>query len=109
MNKLGLAKSRGEFIRIGILEGVLGYGCMLIYKVNRFNLLILFCLLLTLVGLPKFRLSNSFLNTVRKNIERGKDKLFSSSANSFSLEINFQFLCIYLPNSSELPSGKINL
>lgn len=30
-NKLDLAESR-EFIRIGILEGVQGYGCLLIYK-----------------------------------------------------------------------------
>lgn len=34
VNKLDLAETRGEFIRIGILEGVLGYG--LIYKVIHF-------------------------------------------------------------------------
>lgn len=40
-------------------------------------LLILFCLLLTLVGLPTFRRSISSLNTVRKKRRReGKDKLF---------------------------------
>lgn len=46
-HKLDLAETRGEFFRIGILEGVLGYGCLRIYKVNHFNLPILFCLLLT--------------------------------------------------------------
>lgn len=35
MNKLDLAETRGEFIRIGILEGVQGYGR--IYKDIQFN------------------------------------------------------------------------
>lgn len=37
MNKLDLAEARGEFIRIGILEGVQGFGRLLIYKVIHFN------------------------------------------------------------------------
>lgn len=36
MNKLDLAETRPGFIRIGILEGVQGYGY--IYKVIQFNL-----------------------------------------------------------------------
>lgn len=37
VNKLDLAETRGKFIKIGILEGVQGYGCLLVYKVIHFN------------------------------------------------------------------------
>lgn len=35
--QIRVGREQGEFIGIGILEGVQGYGCLLIYKIIHFN------------------------------------------------------------------------
>lgn len=62
-------------------ESLLGLGSWWAYRdmaiytklTSLISLLILFCLLLTLVGLPTFRRSISFLNTVRKKRRGGRE------------------------------------
>lgn len=76
-------------------------------------LLILFCLLLTLVGLPTFRRSISFLNTVRKKRRggRGQTALHVNKCVELKRLSWFHRTCLYtcLIHCSELISGKLIL
>lgn len=93
MDKLDLAGTRGEFIRIEILEDVQGFAPCLHAELPILILLLILCyLVLTLEGLPTYRRIISFLNV---KCRRGIQVLFLVS-NSFRVEIKYS-LCVYFP------------